>query len=132
MSARPLIIDEEARTEAQRVIEHATNNPYVPFGTYPAPGDDPRFVAKFGTYRAVFTFTHVDGLIYRHLSISVPSTDYPHPAAAFMIADLFGFTGYDGNPERVPPEWDVDVNGLEHCIVIVQPIGTHVPKEALQ
>jgi hypothetical protein len=120
---RPLIIDDAARAEAARVLAYAKANPYRTGD--PVPGDDPRFVAYFGTYRAVFTYTHSDGLIFRHLTISVPSDKYPNVIAAFAIADLFGFTGH-------AESWSIDVNKAEHCVVVVQPVAANVPRKDMQ
>src|SRR5215831_1573268 len=92
---RPLIINDKARAKAAKVLKHAEQNHYRPGPNAKTPGDDDRFVAKLNTYRAVFTFTHSDGMIWRHLTVSVPGTKFPNPAAAFMIAQLFGFTGWD-------------------------------------
>lgn len=119
---RPLVVDAAAKATAARVLAYAEAHPYRPGG--PVPGDDPNFVARFGTYRAVFTFTHSNGFVYRHLSVSVPSAKYPNPAAAFMIASLFGFTGWDERTiDRAPPGWIMDVNKAEHCIVLAQECG---------
>ncbi len=122
---RPLIIDDAAKATAARVLAYADAHHYRPGRRgQTTPGDDPNFVAKFGTYRAVFTFTHADGLVYRHLSISVPSAKFPNPAAAFMIASLFGFTGWDERTiDRAPEGWQIDVNNREHCIVLAQVCG---------
>jgi hypothetical protein len=127
--ARLLIIDDVARAEVRRVLAHAEANHYYPGDA--TPGDDPRFVAKLGTYRAVFSFTHADGVIYRHLSISVPSEKYPNPIAAFTIAELFGFTGHIENSDDVPEGWLLNVNKAEHCIVIAQIISADIPREAM-
>lgn len=119
---RPLIINDEARATAARVVAYAQAHPYRPGD--PVPGDDSNFVANFDTYRAVFTFTHSDGHIYRHLSISVPSLKFANPAAAFMIAGLFGFIGWDERTiDRAPDGWMIDVNEAEHCIVLAQECG---------
>lgn len=120
---RPLVIDDAARSEAARVIGHAEAHHYYP-GKMGTPGDDPAFVAKFGTYRSVFTFTHSDGAVWRHLSISVPSKKFPNPYAAYMIAELFGFTGWNGKTVEPPEGWLMNVNDREHCITLVQPIAS--------
>src|SRR5215467_10806197 len=117
MPLRALMIDDAARAEANRVIAYAMDHPFVP-GVSPTPGDDPRFVADFGTYRAVFTFTRHEGKTYRQLSISIPAPGmYPNVVAAFMIAELFGFTGYDhrfaANPGR---DWMIDVRDHENAV----------------
>lgn len=120
---RPLIIDDRAKAEAARVIEHAKAHHFCPEIDEWSPGDDPRFVAHLNTYRCVFTFTHaVDNRVYRHLSVSIPSAGlFPHPAAILTIATLFGFTGWDKRTIDVMPEtWLLDVNERENFIQVAQ------------
>ena len=118
---RALIIDDRAKAEIARVKAHAEANHYWPGQA--TPGDDPRYVARLSTYRAVFTITHADDLIWRHLSVSVPSSKFPHPAAVFMIAHHFGFTGWsESKPSEPGDGWMLDVNKREHCAVVAQPI----------
>ena len=118
---RPLIIDDKAKTEANRVIAYAMDHPYHP--GQPVPGDNPNFVAQLGTYRCVFTFTHISGKVFRHLSISVPSEKYSNPIAAFMIADLFGFTGWNEQMGgQIPKSWFGQVNEEEHAVVLAQEV----------
>lgn len=95
---RPLVIDDEAKAIAARVIAHAEAHPYHPRPGSTPPGDDPNFVAKLGTYRAVFTITHSDRMVFRHLSISVPGKGFPNPLAVMLIGELFGFTGIETAP----------------------------------
>jgi hypothetical protein len=120
---RALIIDESAKAKAARVIAHAEKNHYFLGKTTTPPGDDERFVAHLNDYRAVFSFTHSDGTIFRHLSISVPARGrFPHQAAAFTIADLFGFTGWDHQTiDKLPEGWI----GVTHedCLVLAQEIA---------
>jgi hypothetical protein len=124
---RPLIIDDAAKAKAARVLDYAAAHHYRPGRPgQTTPGDDPNFVAHFGTYRAVFTYTQEprSARVYRHLSISVPGKKYPHQAAAFMIATLFGFTGWDERTiDRAPEGWQIEVNQREHCIVLAQVCG---------
>lgn len=38
-----------------------------------------------------------------------------------MLAELFGFTGWDGKTiDRLPEGWTGDVSKTEHCVVLVQ------------
>lgn len=121
MKMRPLIIDDNARAAIARVVSYAMNHPYS-IGQ-PVPGDNPNFVAHLSTYRCVFTFTCMHDKTYRHLSISVPSERFPNPAAAFMIASEFGFTGWDEKSiDTMPEDWFGQVNEKEHCIVLGQEI----------
>jgi hypothetical protein len=124
MSMRVLVIDDTAKAEIARVREYAEANPYYQGG--PTPGDNPAYVAKLGDFRAVFTITHAKtGEVLRHLSVSVPGTKLPHPAAAFMIADAFGFTGWDATKPAEPgKDWMFGAHHVERCAVVVQQI-TH-------
>lgn len=133
---RVLVISEEAREHARRVKEFAERpenlyDPYTqPCGTKVAiPGDNPRHVAQFNSFRAVFSITRSpEGKVFRHLSISIPVRDrYPNPVAVCETAALFGFTGYDGKfTGRLPDGWLARVNEQEHCVVI----GQEIEKEA--
>ena len=123
---RPLIIDDAARARAAEIVAHAEAHPYRP--GMPSPGDDPRFVAHLNTYRAVFTFTHANDLIYRHLSVSIPAKPgsdkpYPGPEAVFVIADLFGFTGFDEDKLEPPADWNFRPHPEERCVVVAQIVG---------
>jgi hypothetical protein len=117
---RALIIDDTAKTEIARVKTHAEAHHYTP-GAWKVPGDDPRYVAKLGSYRVVFTITHAGHDVFRHLSVSVPGNKYPNPAAVFLIAHEFGFTGWD---EKVPgdpgPDWVVGPHKHDRCVVVAQ------------
>src|SRR5215831_17200761 len=115
---RALIIDDVAKAKVARVLAYAERHHYRPGPGIPPPGDDGRFVALLNAFRCVFTFTHAGDMIWRHLSISVPGKNYPNPAAALMIAELFGFTGWDGKTiDRFPKDWIIDVNKDERCVV---------------
>lgn len=124
---RALFIDEEARAKVQRVVEYASQPEhwYCP-GLDAVAGDNPNYTCELNTYRCVFTYTVGDraiGTPWRHLSISVPSKDYPNPAAAFTIAEMFGFTGWDGKTiNRMPDDWIMDVNRAEHCVMLAQKV----------
>lgn len=123
---RILLIDDAAKAEVQRVLDFAEmpENWYRPGRTAVIPGDDPRFVAHLTDgFRAVFTITKAsDGLVLRHLSISIDGTKFPNIAAAFEIATMFGFNGWDGRTiDRLPDGWMAQVNEAEHCVVLGQP-----------
>jgi len=122
---RPLVLDDRQKAKAMAVVQFAQRNLYYPGKSETIPGDDPRHVLIIPLdYRCVFSITvSPEDKHYRHLSISVPKAQkYPHPVAAFMIADLFGFTGYDAhNPsESPPPDWLFDVNKEDLCVVLAQ------------
>ena len=117
------MIDDNAKAKVARVIGYAMDYPFFP-GKSPTPGDDPNFVVHLDTYRCVFTFSHVEGKVYRHLTISIPRTKfYPNAVAAFHIAELFGFTGYDKSQPSKPPEgWMMDVKRDENYLMLVQEV----------
>lgn len=120
---RALVVDDAARAAVTRVMVHAEANHYHPWASPKpnAPGDDERFVAQLGSYRCVFSYTHSDGAVWRHLSVSVPGKNFPHPFAMFTIATLFGFTGWDERTiEPSPAEWEIEVKVSEHCVMIGQ------------
>lgn len=118
---RPLVIDDNARAKVASVVSYAMDHPYREGN--PVPGDNPNYVAKLDTYRAVFTFTHHRGGVFRHLTISVPSSKYANPAAVFTIASLFGFTGWDEKTiDKSPEGWRIDINKKDHCVTVVQEI----------
>lgn len=119
---RALIIDEETRAKVSAVEEFADSNWYRPGRSETVPGDDPRHTVMLNTYRCVFSYTAMRGALFRHLSVSVPSDKFPNPIAVYAIAELFGFTGWDGQSEEPPETWMLNVNKVEHCIVVAQEI----------
>lgn len=128
---RALLINDEARAKVAAVIAHAEKHHYMPQPGSPPPGDDERFVAKLGTYRTVFTFTIAGGVLWRHLSVSVPGKKFPNPVAVFAIADLYGFTGYDASEHYMasPPKgWAINISDDEHCVVVGQPVASTATK----
>jgi hypothetical protein len=122
------MIDDIARADAARVVSYAREHIYRPFGDVAAdpPGDDPKHVARFNTFRAVFSITEDRARRqFRHLSVSIPSKKLPHPAAVFMLADLFGFTGWnDREPDKPSPTWQLNMSRAENCIVVLQELDT--------
>jgi hypothetical protein len=122
---RPLFITDELKAEVKRVLDFASGNFYYPGKSETIPGDDPRHVLEIPTgYRCVFSITiSPQGKPWRHLSISVPKKGaVPHPISAFVIAALFGFTGYDiDRPSPEPPaDWFFDLNREDNCVIIAQ------------
>lgn len=76
--------------------------------------------AILDTFRCVFSYSKVNGILLRHLSISVPGGKYPNIFAAFTIAELFGFTGWDQKSEVPPADWFCLPNPDDICVVIAQ------------
>ncbi len=115
---RALVIGNAEREAAKALVEFTTQpeNHYKPGPGAKVPGDDPRYVAHFGTYRCVFTITEMPDGLWRHLSVSVPAKDkLPHPAAIEEIAHLFGIAG---TVEEWAKDGLVAPNGVEHCVVV--------------
>lgn len=132
---RALVIDDQARAKARRIREFAEQpeNWYLVDGSdreLKAPGNDPRYAACLSTYRCVFSITKTPDGLYRHLSISVPSSGLPNPYAAFMIAELFGFEGWDAKTVKPGPDWLIQANHAEHCIVLACPYLAEVGNPA--
>jgi hypothetical protein len=121
---RVLVINDFTKQSVQRVVDYALRREhwYVPGKSDEAPGDCPEHVAQLDSYRCVFSITLDRGTAYRHLSISVPSADLPNPFTAFTIAQMFGFTGWDGKSiAPLPAGWMVTPLAIDHCVVIAEP-----------
>lgn len=121
MTVRPLLIDDKALADIARVIDYADKHHYKP-GEF-IPGNNPNYVCDLSTYHVVFTFTETVGILWRHISISVPSNNYPSTTAAFTIATLFGFVGWDvKTTDVIPEDWSADVSSEDKCVIFAQPI----------
>lgn len=126
---RALILDERAQAKIDRVKAFAAqpeNFYHVGadgFSLQRPPGDDERHVVYLERgFRVVFSITGADGKLWRHLSISVTGPKYPRPYAAFMIAQAFGFTGWDDKTEVPAPDWQMQIHEKDHCVVMAQPL----------
>jgi hypothetical protein len=122
---RVLMIDQEAKDKVAQVVTFAREHVWYPTPNGPSPGDDPGFVCYLNTYRCVFSYTKSPetGLLYRQLSISVPSDGYPCTAAVCVIAELFGFTGAEQGIEAQVGggNWVLHVESREpHCVVLAE------------
>lgn len=120
---RPLVIDEQAKKIAARIRDYAEHpeNVYRPDPRWTAPGDNPHHVCRLNTYRVVYSITEVPDGKFRHLSVSVPGEKYPNPAAVIMIADLFGFVGWDGQTiDQFPDGWLATMEEKARAVVVAQ------------
>lgn len=123
---RALVIDDEAKGKAAAVMAYARAHIYDPSEHQLVPGDNPRYVCHLNTYRCVFTYTRdpKSGKLYRHLSISVPSNQYPNLISAAAIAGLFEFSGADLGVEKqlANGRWllHVEKKHEPHCIVLAE------------
>jgi hypothetical protein len=108
MKMRPLVIDERLKAEVAAVIRYANAHHYIIGESPQPPGDNPEHVLTtvFG-YRCVFSFSRAaNGPLYRDLSISVLSPGkWPNPYAVLMLANTFGFTGWDQKTITPPKNW---------------------------
>lgn len=109
---RPLIIDDAMKAEVAEIIEYAREHHYVPGPGVEPPGDNYHHVLEtdYG-YRCVFSFTEGHDVLYRDLSVSVyypkkrsGHARFPNEFAFYTLAELFGFTGWDGKTIMPPPE----------------------------
>lgn len=124
---RYLEINAEAQQKAKAVTAYAREHIYDLAQNTTIPGDNPNFVCQLNSYRCVFTFTREkepDRRLWRHLSVSVPSDNYPNPVAMAMIAGLFGFSDYEQGVELNLQRgtWLMNVNHHEHCIVLAEEV----------
>jgi hypothetical protein len=122
---RVLMLDQEAKEKAVQVMSYARKHVFYPGDDVFAPGDNPSFVCHMNTYRCVFTYTKspATGKLFRHLSVSVPSPDYPSPEAIVAIAGLFEFSGASQGLEArlAAGKWIMHVEKQEpHCIVLAE------------
>jgi hypothetical protein len=120
---RPLVIDEQAKRLVRRVRDFAEHpeNVYQPERGGPVPGDDPKHVIHLNTYRCVYSITEFKGKKFRHFSVSVPGRKWPNVAA--ILADLFGFVGWDQETiDRFPPGWLAQMDTHVQAIVLAQEI----------
>jgi hypothetical protein len=115
MRTRVLIIGPEERNAAAKLTAFALTSPFTPGPGVKAPGDDPRHSMQLGDFRCVFSFTRIDGKLYRHLSVGMldQKAPLPNPLAVQEIAHLMGFEGFLS-------EWRVGV--MRTHISILQPM----------
>lgn len=130
-----LVIDDAAVAKAAALTAHAEAHPYRPETPGArVPADDPAHVAVFDSFRVVFSITEMQGVRVRQLSISLVNRRrgmYPDPIMAFTIADLLGFTGWNGAEgylNNMPPDWRCRPIPADNCVSIIQPIGSTIPK----
>ena len=123
---RPLIITPEIKAKIAQQVAWANqpeNWSFVAKDKEP-PGHNPAFVMMLEVgFRVVYTHTVLKGRHYRHLSVSVDGLNYPGEIAALTIATFFGFTGgltLEEMTLRPGPDWLIDVNKDERCMVIAQ------------
>lgn len=118
---RLLLIDEVTKIRISEVVRFASTNWYRPGYSETVPGEDSRHVLMLNSFRCVFSFTReFNREIYRHLTVSVRGGKYPNPIAFYVIADLFGFTGWDGRSTEHPLDWKLDLDPEDRCVVVAQ------------
>lgn len=132
MSLRPLVVGPEEKRRVAHLVAFASDRAhwYWIGKSDWTPGDLPEYALDLWTYRCVFTWLVNMGIVLRHLSISVPAKGkFPRPFAVFTIAELFGFTGWDGRTEELPEGWaaHVDQDAPIPNVVVAQPIPEVAP-----
>lgn len=121
MTLRILTIGEDERKRADEIVRFASRpeNYYVP-GTPKAkvPGDMPEHVALFNDFRCVFSWTKMPEGVFRHFSISIPTsngTAFPNPVMVQEVAHLFGFKG-------ALDTWHVNADPKQGVIILAQKV----------
>ena len=133
MSLRPLVIGPDEKQRIAHLVDFASDRAhwYHIDKSGWTPGDMPEYVLDLWTYRCVFTWSvSPQGIVLRHLSVSVPAAGkFPRPFALFTIADLFGFTGWDGLKEELPQGWmaHIDQDAPIPNAVLAQPMPEVTP-----
>jgi hypothetical protein len=120
---RALLIDNSTRQKCQKIMAYSESHIYDLANPGVIPGDNPRQTVHLNSYRCVFSITKdFEGRLFRHLSISVSTAGekYPNPYAVAEIAQLFGFTGWDGKTVE-PFPWIASLNKQDRCVIIIQP-----------
>lgn len=92
------------------------------------PGNNAHHVVRLGSCRCVFSYTLNHEGLFRHLSLSVGNAPgLLPPDIAFLIADAFGFTGYDKrHPSALPDGWAAAPYN-DRIVVVVQRLGSGEP-----
>jgi hypothetical protein len=109
MKVRPFIIDDQLKERVRSIEAYARAHPYIP-GETVVPGDLPGHVLKtqFG-HRAVFSYTRT-----------------PNEFVTYTLAQLFGFTGWDGKTISPPPVgWLLAKDPLWDAVRVVQELENH-------
>jgi hypothetical protein len=124
MKVRPFIIDDQLKARVRAIEAYARGHPYIP-GETVVPGDCPDYVLEtpFG-YRAVFSYTRAPSGLYRDFSFGVDTPgSYPNEFVTYTLAQLFGFTGWDGvTISPPPPEWVLAKDPHYDAIRLIQEI----------
>jgi hypothetical protein len=121
-----LPVPEETKARIRHVIEYATAecNHYdrAKAQGRKFPKDDPAHIVQIFQYRCAFSISiDPNGKPWRHVSISVPEKgQFAAPIVALNIAQIFGFTGWDGVTEKPPQDWTGMVLKEENAVLLFQ------------
>ena len=126
---RPFLLTQQKQKAVDELVSFASKreNWYKPGESNWIPGNRPSYTIELDSFRCVFTWDEREGVILRHLSISVPEGVgfYPDPIVAFTIAKMFGFTGgkeHEGVVIGPGKDWMCGPVPHENCVAFVQPI----------
>jgi hypothetical protein len=127
---RALVMDDEAQRKVDTVVAYAMSHPFSPAkdsDPRKAPGNNPQLTVHLNSYRCVFSFSFIEGNLFRHLTISVPQDAgkpgaYPSPEATSMIAGMFGFTNSDAGmlANVLAGRWQAAPNKEDVCVVLLE------------
>ena len=129
--------DKDVQEAVRRVREHAEKpaNWYRVGAMTGLPGEDPRFVVRSGTTKAVFTWTVTGrswnprhppaGSVLRHLTVSVQGDGrYPRTEVCWTLAHHLGFTGASPDDQglchKPAPLWALGKDDDDQCIIVQQ------------
>jgi hypothetical protein len=85
------------------------------------PSNNPNHVAQVHQYRNVFSITITNGQAWRHLEVSVTEKgQFAAPIVALTLAQIFGFTGWDGVTPKPPQHWGGMLDKENNCVHLFQ------------
>lgn len=128
---RSLVIDEEAKTRINELVQHCAEFPIsyqaleaMVEGTIRPIGDSPDHVMRlFDGFRVAFSWeVQSDFITYRHISISV-SDKMPSLDAINMLLEFFQFEGRLGQPTKPIKVWiETILDSSIRAINILEPV----------
>lgn len=138
MGINVLPLDDETRAKFRELAERAAlRENWYRVGEAAVPGDSAKFHLVLNGAKHVFTWTvaktpNGKWVVARHLSVSCrDGQSIPDPVHVFTVARWLGFTSVEadkyGIVHKPGPKWQIDINHIDHCVVIVEIIDGVVP-----